>query len=271
MAWAIQDFKVLNKATSRYLLSGNQDVTSLPTIPGNGDVDPAVLPSAYVVVEVISFCSLFCSGPVSETSFPLDWSAAQPITARPLPPDRHESRLGIRWFDRPLFLVAKWADDAPTSDIAAIAAIARSIRPEIPPPATGEYRGWDGLGPLDTIPVGTVRLEPLPAGAVIRPPYRTTDNVPFFLVRGKVNLYAFVSRPLLDQRCEIAYDAAADRFTCTLDGRRIEWTRFGRFLGPEPASDLPQHNVIVRGGQVWIHYIEAGRYFLSARVEAAER
>lgn len=84
-------------------------------------------------------------------------------------------------------------------------------------------------------------------------------------------MYAFASRPLVDQRCEIQYDAAADHFRCTAAGWTYEWTRFGRYLGPEPQSDLAQHRVIIRDGIVWVRYVEASLLVPSVQDEAAER
>jgi hypothetical protein len=263
-------FASVNRATQRYFLAANGSLTDLPGLPGNGDVDAAVLPSGRVVVAVESFCRLGCNGPATETPLPLDWSTAAPLFDRALPSDRHELAVGFRWFDQALFVVARWADDAPAADIAAIADIARTIRAEPAPPATGEYRGWAGIGPLANIPVGSVTLTPLPTGAVIRPPYRTYDNVPFYVVRGKQGIYAFRSRAFIDERCVIEYDSASDRLRCTVPGRTYEWTRFARYLGPEPASDLTQHRVIVRDGQVWVRYIEDSQRFLSVADEAAE-
>lgn len=261
----------VNRATSRLFLAANGPLDDLPRLPGNGDVDAAQLPSGRVVVEVESFCRLACQGPATETSFPLDWSAAGPIVSRTLPAGRNEAGLGLRWFDRPMFVVVRWADDAPAADIAAITTIAPSVRPDPRPPATGEYNGWAGLGPLANIPVGSVTLTPLPAGAILRPPYRTYDNVPFFVVRGKQGIYAFVSRPLFDERCVIAYDPVGDHLTCTVDGRAYLWTRFGTYLGPEPASNLSQHRVIVRDGQVWVRYVDDSLLTPSVPDEAAER
>jgi hypothetical protein len=262
---------MVNRATQRHFLAANGPLTDLPGLPGNGDVDASVLPRGRVVVEVESFCRMGCSGPLSETAFPLDWKTAAPLFARTLPADRRELAIGFRWFDQPLFVVARWADDAPAGDIAAIADVVRSIRPEPAIPATGEYRGWDGLGPLANIPVGSVTLTPLPAGAIIRPPYRTYENVSFYVVRGKQNIYAFVSRPLFDENCPIQYDPTADHFTCTVPGRVYEWTRFGAYLGPEPASNLTQHRVIVRDGQLWVRYVDDFMLSPSVPDEAAER
>jgi hypothetical protein len=260
----------VNRATSRYLLAANGPLTDLPVVPGNGDVDASALPTGRVVVAVEEFCRFACQGPTMETPLPLDWGAAAPLFGPGLPSDRHELSLGFRVFDRPLFLVARWADDAPAADIAAIAKVARSVRTDPTPPATGEYRGWDGLGPLANIPVGSVTFTPLPAGAIIRPPYRTYDNAPFYVVRGKQGIYAFASRAFFNQSCEIQYDSAVDRLTCAIPGRVYEWTRFGTYLGPEPASNLTQHRVIVREGQVWVRYIEDGMLWPSVPDEAAE-
>ena len=63
-------------------------------------------------------------------------------------------------------------------------------------------------------------------------------------------VYAFVSRPLFDERCEITYEKSSDHFVCRAGDRKFEWTRFGTYLGPEPASNLAQHRVIVREGFV---------------------
>jgi hypothetical protein len=271
VGWSLAGAGIVNRATQRALLAANVEIDGLPTLPGNGDVDAAALRSGQVTVEIETFCRMACVGPTDESRLPLDWAAAAPIYDRTLPAGRHELGLGFRWFDAPLYVVARWVDDAPAADIAAIADIARSVRPERPVPAAGEFNGWAGLGPLTDIPVGTVRFTPLPADAIVQQPYRVWDVVPFFLVRGRQNLYAFVSRPLSDQRCEIGYDDVADRFRCTLDGRTYEWTRFGRYLGPEPASDLSQHRVIVRDGLVWVLYLYDSLMTPSVRDEAAER
>jgi len=175
IGWDLKGAGFVNRATTRLLLAGNIDIGSLASVPNNGDVDVAALPSGSVTVEVESFCSLFCNGPADETPLPLNWSAAVAFNGTQ-PSGRHALALGFRWFDRPLFLVARWVDDAPDADVAAIADIVRSVRADPPLPATGEYNRWDGLGPLASIPPGTVRLVPLPAGATIRPPYQNWDN-----------------------------------------------------------------------------------------------
>lgn len=263
-------FGFINRATSRYFLAANGPLDDLPVVPGNGDVDASVLPAGRVVVAVEEFCRLGCNGPTTETPLPLDWGTAAPFLVRTLPSDRHELALGFRLFDQPLFVIARWADDAPPADIAAIATVVRSIRPDPAPPAAGEYRGWDGLGPLASIPVGSVTLTPLPAGAIIRPPYRTYDNAPFYVVRGKQGVYAFASRAFFDQSCQIQYDAAADRLMCAVPGRVYEWTRFGTYLGAEPASNLTQHRVIVRDSQVWVRYVDDSMLTPSVPDEAAQ-
>lgn len=270
LAWNMAPSGSVNRGTYRLLFAGNGDLTGLATLPGNGEVDVAGLPNDRVVVEVEVFCRLSCSGPTMESALPLDWSGAAPLTPT-TPSGRQERALGFRWFDQPMFLIARWSDGAPAADIAAIERVARSVRPDPPPPTLGEYRGWDGIGPLSAIDVGSVALRPLPTGAVVRPDGQIYDNVPYFVVRGKLNVYAFASKPLVDQRCEIQFDAAIDRFWCQVESRRYEWTRFGRYLGPEPLSDLVQHRVIVREGQVWVRYVEGSLLVPSVQDEAAER
>jgi len=146
-------FGYVNRGTQRYFLAANGSLADLPGLPGNSDVDASALPSGRVVVELESFCRLGCSGPSSETPLPLDWSTAAPLFGRTLPSDRHELAIGFRWFDQPLFIVARWAEDAPAADITAIADMVRSIRADPAPPATGEYRGWDGIGPSPASPL----------------------------------------------------------------------------------------------------------------------
>lgn len=275
-AWAADlDGRIVNRAMWQVVAVGNGDLHGLGTVSGNGDVDPIQLPRDRVIVQVQYQCRLSCRGPADETAFPLDWSAAAPPAtereATLAAAGVHERTIGLRYFDTPLIVVARWADAAPPADIAAVARIVASIRPDPPAPASGEFRGWTNAGPLADLPIATVRLVPLPPGAVIRRPYQLFDNAPFFLVRGRKNVYAFSSRPLNDQRCEAVYDASDDQFHCTVDDRRYSWTRFGHFLSPDPNSEMSQHRVIVREGIVWVYYLDANRLSPAVRDEAAER
>lgn len=252
--WSLDGGRNINRVTQRLLLAGNVDVTTLATLIGNGDVDAAALQSGQAAVEIESFCRLSCSGPTEETPLPLDWAKAVPLFERVLPGDRHELAIGFRWFGRPMFVVGRWAGDAPAADITAIAAVAASIRADPPLPATGEHNGWAGLGHLADIPSGTVRLMPLPAGATVAPSWRTWPNEPFFIVREAQGLVAFSQKPLADRRCSVAFDVQTDHFTCIVDGRTFAWTRRVSYLGPEPASDMRPLTVVVRDGSAWVLY-----------------
>lgn len=253
-SWTVAGEALVNKATDRELIASNVDVASLPLFRGNGDVDTAALAPGRFVLEIESFCSLSCQGPTAETDLPIDWTKAVDMAAgQAFPAGRHQLGVAARWFDHPFFVVARWADPA-AAELALMPAIVRSLRPTTPPPARGEYLGWDGVAALSDVPVGSVRWEPLPQGAVVQQPLRAYDAAPFFLVRGKQGIYAFVALPLNDTRCVIYYDPSADRFRCGIEARMYEWTRFGRYLGPEPLSDLTQHRVIVRDGIVWVGY-----------------
>lgn len=265
--WSVSGAAMINRATYREMLATNGGIDGLPTLPGNGDVDAAALPSGRVVITVQSFCRMYCMGPETETTVPLDWTQARPLSDRVLPPGRNELAVAFRWFDRPMYLVARWADDAPPREVAAIESIARSIGPLQPLPGRGAYNGWTAVGPLNALPIGAVRLEPLPAGAT-RAPDR--DDSPFFVVRGRQNLFAFVSRPVTDPSCEVAYDAASDRFRCTFGGRTYEWTRFGRYVGTEPQRDLPQHSVLVRDGTIFVQHTRTRLLEPAVKDEAAE-
>lgn len=267
-AWSVSGAAMVNRGTQREVLATNGPITVLPTLPGNGDVDAAALPPGRVVVAVQSFCRLSCMGPETETALPPDWTQARPLADRAFPPGRHEIAVPFRWFDRPMYVVARWTDDAPPRDVAAIAAIAASVRPARPLPLRGEHQGWAAVGPLSALPIGVVRLEPLPAGAT-RP--ADGDDSPFFLVRGRQHLYAFLSRPVADPACLVAYDAGSDRFRCSIEGRTHEWSRFGRYLGTELQRDLPQHRVFVRDGTIFVYYTRTTLLEPSVKDEAAER
>jgi len=270
VAWSFAPAGFINRAANRIALVTNGPLADLPQLPGNGDVDASTLPAGRVAVEIEQFCRLSCRGPADETALPVDWQKAAPLYDVQLPADRHEIGVGFRWFDQPLFIVARWSDDAPPADIAAIADIAKSVRPDPPVPADGWYRGWYGLGALDRFAVGSVERIPQPPGAV-RPPNQSYDSGPFYLVRGRQHTFAFVSLLPYDARCAVTFDASLDRFGCVVDSRRFEWTHFGRYLGPEPASDLAQYRVIVRDGNVWLRYGQAGILTPSVRDESAER
>lgn len=254
--WTLSGPDWVNRATQRLLLAANGDLDSLPGLPGNGDVDATRLPSGMVTVEIESFCRMSCRGPQDETALPFDWSTAAPVFES-LEPEvraagRHEVGAAVRWFGVPIYMVARWADDAPAADIAAIPLVARSLRAEPALDPSGETHGWLGAGPLAALPVGTVRLVPLPAGAIRS--QRIQDDSAVFVVRGAKELYAFSSRPLYDERCAIRFDPATDHFTCEREGRVYEWTRFGTLLGPPPQNSLSQHPVLVRDGVVWVNY-----------------
>lgn len=271
--WSVaQEGGFLNRGTQRLVFAGNGDLASLATVPGNGDIDVASLPAGRLVLEVEIFCRLECSGPSSETPWPLDWTTATALAGRGLPADRHELTISFRWFDAPMFVMARWADGpGVAAEVAQLPSVVASIRPDPPQPSSGEFHGWAGIAPVADIPVGTVRFEPLPPGAIVQQPGRIWDIVPYFLVRGRVGLYAFVSRPLHDQNCVIHYDLSSDHFICAAAGRTYEWTRFGTYLGPEPASDLTQHHVIVRDGIVWVNYVRDTLSTPTVADEAAER
>lgn len=267
--WIVVGAGLVNRATQRELMAGNGALDALPTIPGNGDIDPAALPSGRVVLSVQSFCRMSCLGPDNETALPLDWTDARPLLpGRILPAGKHELALAFRWFDQPLHLVARWSDDAPPRDIAAISAIARSVRAERALPQRGEFHSWLAVGPSGALDVGAVRRETVPAGA---PVPMTGESAPFFLVRGRQNLFAFSARPVVDPECQVSYDAASDRLRCSVEGRSYEWTRFGRYQGSLLQRDLPQHSVFVRDGTIFVRYSRTTLLEPSVRVEADER
>jgi hypothetical protein len=265
-AWYVSKPREVNRATQRLTMVSNVEPNALPTLPGNGDVDAGALAPGTVSVEVEEFCRMSCQGPTAESSLPLDWGTATALYTRSLPAGRHEMAVSFRWFDAPVYVVARWAED-PSTPAAAIPAIVQSVRADPMPPPSGEYFGWINAGQLDAISIGDVRRVPLPSS--VPRTGRLPDDTPFFLVRGKVSVYAFVSRALVDEHCEIDYDPPSDQFRCVVSGRTYEWSRFGLYLGPEPASALPQHRVIVRDGTLWVRYDRDS--LITPPIEPAER
>ncbi len=269
LAWQIAEGGVVNRGTQRLLMVGNGDLASLPTIPGNGDVDVTTLPNGRVVVEIEVFCRSFCMGPETETPLPLDWSTAVPLNDRALPAGRHEMAVAFRWFDEPIYIVARWADDAPAADIAAIPSIVRSVRADPPPPPAGLYGKWLGVGTLTVVPIGTVHSVPYPDGG--RPSSQPEANAPFFVVRGRLHTFAFIARSYVGRSCELRYDGAADQFTC-VDDPSMRWSHFGTWLGEGlVARDLVQHPVLIRDGAIWVDYAISTLSEPTVPDEAAER
>lgn len=269
LSWQIAEGGIVNRGIQRLLMVGNGDLASLPTIPGNGDVDPTTLPSGRVVVEIEVFCRLACRGPETETALPLDWSTAAPLYDRALPVGRHEMAVAFRWFGQPIYIVARWADDAPAADITAIPSIVRSVRADPLPPTTGLYGDWLGLGMLTDLPIGTVRTVPFPVGG--RPSSQPEASAPFFVVRGRVHTLAFIARSYVGLNCELRYDGDAGQFTC-VDDPSIRWSHFGTWLGARlVARNLVQHPVLIRDGAIWVNYISSTLSEPTVPDEAAER
>lgn len=268
LTWQLAEGGTVGRRTQRLLMVGNGDLTRLPTLPGNGEIDVTMLPSGRVVVEFQVFCRLINKAPETEPPLPPDWSKAAPLYDRALPVDRHEIAVAFGWFDQPICIVARWADDAPAADIAAIPSIVRSVRAD-PPPLTGLYREWLGLGMLTDLPIGTVRLVPYPVAG--RPPLQPEASAPFFLVRGRLHTLAFIARSYDGRNCELRYDSAADQFTC-VDDPSMRWSHFGTWLGAHlVARSLVQHPVLIRDGAIWVNYVSSTLSEPTVPDEAAER
>ena len=249
--WTADDRTTLvNRRTVRLLVIGNQG-TSLPAPPGNQTPLPGQAPdwtqlaTDRIVLELTTF-----SGPggpstdaaYTESSFPLDWSNARPIadgqgnvaTAR---------SVSFQHMLHRLTLIARIGSSAPPSDVAEIAGIVASLTPE-PIPTGGEYRGWRVVGPLASLPVGTVEY----FGSAAQGGYG------FFVVRGSKTVFAFIDRAYqfmaAMKPCRIRYEASSRTFVC--DDTSERWSRVGKQLSGPGTFGLPFHSVFVKDGIVLV-------------------
>src|SRR5688572_19132717 len=180
----------VNRRTVRLLVIGNQG-TSLPAPTGNQTPLPGQAPdwtqlaTDRIVLELSTFSGPGGPSPDAadtESAFPLDWSNARPIAdgqgnvATAL-------SMSFQHMLHRLTLIARIGTSALPSDVAEIAGIVASLRPE-PIPTSGEYRGWRVVGPLASLPVGTVEYfgSSAPSG------------YGFFVVRGSKTIFAFIDR-----------------------------------------------------------------------------
>jgi hypothetical protein len=246
--WTADDqSSLVNRRTVRLLVIGNQG-TGLPAPSGNqtslaGQApDWTQLATDRIVLELNSFGGPGGPSADTETSFPLDWSNARPMSdgqgnvASAL-------SLSFQHLLRPLSLVARIGATAPPSDAAEIAGIVASLRPE-PIPTFGEYRGWRVIGPLASLPVGTV--EHFSSSA--------PNGYGFFLVRGSKTVFSFIDRAYqfmaAMKPCLIEYEAASRTFVCHETKER--WSRVGKQLSGPGFFGLPFHAVFVKDGVVLV-------------------
>jgi hypothetical protein len=246
--WTAEDqSSLINRRTVRLLVIGNQG-TSLPAPPGNQTPLPGQAPdwtqlaTDRIVLEFISFSGPGGPSADTESSFPLDWSNARSIAdgqgnvATAL-------SMSFQHMLRPLTLIARVGASAPPGDVAEIASIVASITPE-PVPTSGEYRGWRVVGPLASLPVGTV--EHFSSSA--------PNGYGFFLVRGSKTVFSFIDRAYqfmaAMKPCRIEYEAVSRTFVCDATSER--WSRVGKQLSGLGSFGLPFHSVFVKDGIVLV-------------------
>jgi len=244
---ADEQSSLVNRRTVRLLVIGNQG-TSLPAPAGNQTPLPGQAPdwtqlaTDRIVLELDSFSGPGGPSADSESSFPLDWSNARP-TADGQGNVATALSLSFQHLLRPLSIVARIGTNAPPSDVAEIAGIVASLRPE-PIPASGEYRGWEVIGPLASFPVGTVQHFVSGPSAVGG----------FYLVRGAMTLFAFIDRAYLFmgamKPCPIRYETVSRTFVC--DETFERWSRVGKQLTAAGVFGLGYHYAFVKDGLVLI-------------------
>lgn len=249
--WTADDQSTLvNRRTVRLLAIGNRG-TSVPgpaanqtPLPGQAP-DWTQLATDRIVLELLSF-----SGPGgpsadaadTESSFPLDWSNARPIAdgqgnvATAL-------SMSFQHMLHGLTLIARIGTSASPSDVAEIAGIVASLKPE-PIPMFGEYRGWRVIGPLASLPIGTVEYVSSTA----------PGGYGFFVVRGSKTIFAFIDRAYqfmaAMKPCRIRYETLSRTFIC--DDTSERWSRVGKQLSGPGTFGLPFHSVFVKDGIVLV-------------------
>jgi hypothetical protein len=249
--WTADDRTTLvNRRTVRLLVIGNQG-TSLPAPSGNQTPLPGQPPdwtqlaSEQIVLELLELAGP--GGPsvdaaATESSFPLDWSNARQMA------DGQGSvatalSLSFQHMLRPLTLTARIGTSAPASDVADIADIVVSLRPE-PIPTGGEYRGWRVIGPLMSFQIG----------AVMHFDSSVERAYGFYFVRGARTMFAFLDSAYLFmgamKPCPIRYEAASRTFVCDATSER--WSRVGKQLTGAGSFGLAYHTMFVKDGLVFI-------------------
>ena len=238
---------LINRRTVRLLVIGNQG-TNLPAPTGNQTPLPGQTPdwtqlaTDRIVLELTSFSAPGGPSADTESSFPLDWSNARPIA------DGQGNvatafALSFQTMFLRLTLTARIGTGAPPRDIAEIAGIVASIRPE-PIPTFGDYRGWRVIGPLASMPIGVVE--------------HYTSSAPngygFYVVRGSKTIFSFIDRAYqfmaAMKPCPIRYEAVSRTFVCDATGER--WSRVGKQLSGSGSFGLPFHSVFVKDGIVLV-------------------
>ncbi|HTJ60123.1 MAG TPA: hypothetical protein VL333_02910 [Candidatus Saccharimonadales bacterium] len=236
--WTATDrTEMFNRRGARLLVlsNGAQPVADAQT----GLLTLTDLPADHVVLELTEFSFPGGPGPQTESTFPLDWHAAQvAIGPYGLAPMLHFQHLL-----QSLTLTAYSGPDAKQADRDALASVVASIRPEVIP-ESGVYRGWDVLGPLATFPIGSVRHFSTPQSTVGA----------FFLVRGAHTLFALIDSAYqfmgAMKPCPIRYDPSARTFVCEATGDR--WSRTGAQLTGGGLFGLAYHTAMVKDGLVLV-------------------
>jgi hypothetical protein len=243
--WTAEEQNALiNRRTVRLIVIGNQG-TNLPAPAGNQTPLPGRTPdwtqlaSDRIVLELTTFSGPVGPSAATESAFPLDWSNARPIA------DGQGNvaaafALSFQTMLRPFTITARIGTGAAPSDIAEIAGIVASIRPE-PIPTFGEYGGWRIIGPLASVPIGTVE-------------HYTSNGYGFYVVRGTKTVFSFIDRAYqfmaAMKPCPIRYEAMSRTFVCDATGER--WSRVGKQLSGSGSFPLPFHPVFVKDGMVLV-------------------
>jgi len=225
--------------------------------PYPAQLDWARLATSAVVVEVRDVCGgALCIGAAGETSFPLRWSDAQPLTAGgpgaplPIPATLDARQLLLRYFGEGHVLVTYVGDHASVQDRALVEAVVAGVAPAAVPASGVVHDGWLALGAFTALPSDQPVFGTLPTQASLSP-------AGYYVIRHGPGLLAHPMpfQTSLGQWCTLAWNATTSTFGCL--GRSEEWDRYGRALSPR-TSDLYQFVASVKDNRAYLYFNSIG-------------
>jgi len=214
------------------------------------------LPPSAVAVEVRDICGgAGCTSAAEETSFPLRWSDAQPLTAggagNTLVPSNFDARqIVLRYFGEGHVLITYVGSRASVQDRALADSVVGGIAPA-PLPASGVvHDGWLALGAFSALPADQPVFGTLPTQASLTP-------AGYYVIRhgpGRI-AHPMLYQTALGEWCTLAWDASTATFSCS--GRDDRWDRYGRATSPN-TQDVAQFTALVKDGNAYFYFNSIG-------------
>jgi hypothetical protein len=214
-----------------------------------GQLDWARVPADAVIVEVRDICGGdLCATAAIETTFPLHWTASQPLSdliGQSAIPGFEARALTFRYFLEGHVIIAYVGAQASGADRALVENVVASIAPTALPATGVLHASWLGIGAFAALPVDQPTFGKLPA-----PP--TTGSGYYVVRHGSGTLaHPMTYQTSLGVFCDLAWDPTSGTFSCP--GRAERWDRFGRAT-QGTSSDLDQFATLTKNGNVYIDF-----------------